>query len=154
MIKLSIKSKKNNCNNYVNVSSIKTSFWDKDGEKFFVNERFLDKGRTIVLSVTCPPQERPSKGAGARGQLEFWYDVDEPPNILGEAPYLWIVGRFLGGGRSLLIFPGIKFHSKNRFSQLRRRKFNDSLTTERALPLCNFLHTIYFFSLFCSMYIV
>ena len=52
VIKLSIKSKKNN---NVNVSSKKTSFWDKDGEKFFVNYRFSDKGRTIVLSETCPP---------------------------------------------------------------------------------------------------
>ena len=32
VIKLSIKSKKNN---NVNVSSKKTSFWDKDGEKVF-----------------------------------------------------------------------------------------------------------------------
>ena len=32
VIKLSIKSKKNN---NVNVSSKKTSFWNKDGEKFF-----------------------------------------------------------------------------------------------------------------------
>ena len=54
VIKLSIKSKKNN---NVIVSSKKTSFGtNKDGENF-VRElhRLSDKGRTIVLSGTCPP---------------------------------------------------------------------------------------------------
>ena len=52
VIKLSMKSKKNN---NVNVSSKRPVFGTKMVKNFFVNYRFSDKGRTIVLSGTCPP---------------------------------------------------------------------------------------------------
>ena len=60
MTKLPIKSKKNK---NVNLSSKTTSFWDKDGEQFSVIYRFSDKGRTIVLSVTCPPLSQVMQGS-------------------------------------------------------------------------------------------
>ena len=56
MIKLSIKSK-NNID--VNVSSKKTSFWDKDGDKYFRELPVFEQGRTIVLSVRCLPLVNP-----------------------------------------------------------------------------------------------
>ena len=56
MIKLSIKSK-NNID--VNVSSKKTSFGTKMVKNIFVNYRFSNKGRTIVLSVRCLPLVNP-----------------------------------------------------------------------------------------------
>ena len=52
VIKLSTKSKKNN---NVNMSSKRPVFGTKMVKNFFVNYRFADKGRTIVLSGTCPP---------------------------------------------------------------------------------------------------
>ena len=53
MIKLSIKSQQNN---NVNLSSKTTSLWDKDGENFFVNYRFSDKGRTRFLAQMPGPK--------------------------------------------------------------------------------------------------
>ena len=40
------------------MSSKKTGFWDKDGEKVFRELPVSDKGRTMVLSVTCRPLRR------------------------------------------------------------------------------------------------
>ena len=52
VIKLSIKSKKNN---NVNLSSKQPVFGTMMMQNFFVNYQFSDKGRTIVLSVTSSP---------------------------------------------------------------------------------------------------
>ena len=103
VIKLSIKSKKNN---NVNVSSIETSFWNEDGEKVFGElYQLSDKGRTIVLSVTCPPLEKANEilEFSAFAQKKFDHCKLGDITCLAVAPFWHISHKFVDFHRFILI---------------------------------------------------